>query len=107
MSSRPLHPLGPRPRTERMSDLPSVSERIVDAWIGRLLEQARTQPGREFDPCRGPHSGGVAEDLNEPVWLWPYHTMRTSAKEWPVAEHFGCHSNERNGEVRCAHHHGN
>jgi hypothetical protein len=29
---------------------------------------------------------GVAVDLNEPVWLWPEHTMRTSAKEWPVAE---------------------
>jgi hypothetical protein len=28
--------------------------------------------------------------------------MRTSAKEWPVAEHLGRpRSNERNGEVRC------
>ena len=34
-----------------------------------------------------PHPGGVAVELNEPVWLWPKHTMRTSATEWPVAEH--------------------
>jgi hypothetical protein len=31
----------------------------------------------------------VADYLNEPVWLWPETTMRTIAKEWPVAEHLG------------------
>jgi hypothetical protein len=28
----------------------------------------------------------VAVDLSEPVRLWPENTMRTSAKDWPVAE---------------------
>src|SRR5579863_6908482 len=52
----------------------------------RQPEPARTQPGRELAERRGPHLGGVADELNEPVWLWPEHTMRTSAKEWPDAE---------------------
>ena len=37
------------------------------ACAGRPLEQARTQPGRELEERRGPHPGGVAVDLNEPV----------------------------------------
>ena len=72
------------------------------AWPGRPLEQARTQPGRELDHRRGPPSVAWPSYLNEPVWLWPEHTMRTSAKEWPVAEHLGRPAqDERNGEVRC------
>ena len=49
-----------------------------------------------------PHPGGVAVELNELVWLWPKHTMRTSAKEWRLAEHLGRTAQyERDGEVRC------
>jgi hypothetical protein len=65
------------------------------ACAGRPLEQARTQPGRELEDRRGPHFSGVAVDLSEPVWLWPEHTMRTTAKEWPVAEHLGRPSSTR------------
>ena len=37
-----------------------------------------------------------------PFWLWPEHTMRTIAKEWPVAEHLGRPAQDAsNGEVRC------
>ena len=68
----------------------------------RRPEQARTQPGRELDPCRGPHPGGEADDLSEPVWLWPQHTMRTKREGMAGRRAFGSpSSNERNGEVRC------
>ena len=60
----------------RWSTTGSATERSA-AWGERPLEQARAQPGRELDPCRGPPASGVAEYLSEPVWLWPEHTMRT------------------------------